>query len=149
MGVHGTYGVRIHPPHLHIGKQLGKLLLDLLGPGANGLQGAAAVGAPGRNRLGVAAVVAHQPVVGTVVGHTDAAPGALRSLSAVHASKRPAVSPAVQKQNRLLPRFLCFQDFLPEGIAQRRIVSLAKLVRHVHDLHLGKGPPVEPAAQGI
>ena len=38
-----------------------------------------------------------------------------RSLSAVHASKRPAVSPAVQKQNRLLPRFLCFQDFLPEG----------------------------------
>ena len=97
MCIHGAYRVGVHPVGLHVGKKEFQLLLHLLGAGADGFQRSAAFRAALRHRLGKAAVVAHQPVVGAVIGQTDTAPGTFRRLPAVHAYQRPAVAPAVEK----------------------------------------------------
>ena len=86
--------------------------------------------------------MAHQPVVGAVVGHADAAPGALGGLPAVHADQRPAVSPAVQQQNGLLSRLPGIVNGLPEGITDGQIVAQLQLLPHIHNFHIGKGVAV-------
>ena len=68
MGIHRIDGIRIHPGNLIVRKDEFQLLLELLGTGADGLQMAFASGTPLGHRLGKAAVVAHQPVVGAVIG---------------------------------------------------------------------------------
>ena len=123
MGIGGADGVRIHPGHGHIGKQLRQLLLHPLGAGAQSFQGPAAFGAPVRHRHGKAAVMAHEPPVGTVIGQPFAAPGALRGLPAVHAHQGPGVAPAVQQQNGLLARLHRFAEGLAQRVAQAAVVA--------------------------
>ena len=53
--------------------------------------------------LGIAAVVAHHPPVGGVIGQMHAAPGALGHIAALGAQQLPAAAPAVEKQDALLP----------------------------------------------
>ena len=59
MGVGGRDGVRVHAHDLRVGVQGLELLLEFLGADAHELEPAAALGAHRRQRVGVAAVVAH------------------------------------------------------------------------------------------
>ena len=140
MCIHGAYRVGVHPVGLHVGKEEFQLLLHLLGAGADGFQRSAAFRAALRHRLGKAAVVAHQPVVGAVIGQADAAPGTFRRFPAVHTHQRPAVSPAVEQQNRLLSRVPVVGQRFPQRDAQGKIVSQLQLLPHVHDVHGGQLP---------
>ena len=149
MGVHRADRIRIHANHRIFRIQGLQLLLHLLGARSQGLHGAAAGGAPAGCRLGVAAVVAHQPSVGTVIGESCAAPGALRGLPAVHAHQSPAVAPAVQKQYGLLPRLRSFADALLQRKAQAQGVPQFQLLAHIHNLHPGQSLAVITVFQGV
>ena len=85
VGIHRADRICVHPAGLHIRKQGGQFLLNLLGAGAYGFQGPATGGAPIRCGHGKATVVAHQAAVGTVIGQVNAATGTLRRLAAVDA----------------------------------------------------------------
>ena len=61
-------GVRVHPQDASLREQLPQFLLHLLGAGAHMLHDATALRTDLRSPLGVAAVVAHEPPVGGVVG---------------------------------------------------------------------------------
>ena len=65
--------VGVHAQDLRSGEQSVQLLLDLLRTGADVLHDAAALRAAFIGRLTVAAVMAHQPSVRTVIGHRNAA----------------------------------------------------------------------------
>ena len=78
----------IHAADFHIRKQERHFLLDFLGTGTQGLQRAAA-GTALRCRLGITAVVTHEPLIGAVVGQSYTAPGAFRCLPAVHTDQSP------------------------------------------------------------
>ena len=123
--------------------------LVLLGSGADGLHWAAAAGAPVGCRLGEAAVVAHQPAVGTVISQADTAPGTLRGLPAVHADQTTGIAPAVQKQDGLSPLFPGIHHGLPQRKAQGTVVAQLQFFPHVNDLNTGKGTAAEPFFQGI
>ena len=149
VGIHSAYRVRVHSDGLHIRKQLRQLLLDPLGPGTDGLQRTAALGAAAGNRLRMAAIVAHKPVVGAVIGQPLAAPGAFRCFPAIHAHQRPGGAPPVQEQNRLLPGSMGIMDALPKGDAQRAVVSQLQLLTHIHQFYLGQRPAVISVFDGI
>ena len=149
MGIYRTDCVCVHPQSFQIRKQGRKLLLHLLGAGANGFQRTAAGRAPLRRRLGKAAVMAHEPMVGAVVGQLYIAAGAFRGFPAIHAHQRPAVSPAIQKQYRLLSGIPGLQDCLPQGDTQRRIVAKLQFLPQIHNVHFRQGLAVEAFPQGI
>ena len=69
-------------------------------------------------RLGVAAVVAHEPTVGRVVGQVDGAAGARGHLAALAAGDHAAGPPAVEEENTLLPRLHGGGQPGPEGPAE-------------------------------
>ncbi len=124
-----------------------QLRLNLLGPGPHLLQRTAALGAALGNRLGKAAIVAHQPVIGAVVGEVHAAPGAFRHLAAAHTLEHPAGAPAVQEEDGLLSPGHGLLHSLKQGTADHGVVACPDLLLHVHQPDLGKGHAVEPACQ--
>ena len=126
-----AYRVGVHPQNRCPGKQLLQLLLHLLGAGANGLKGYAALRAFLGKRLRIAAIMAHHPPVGGVIGQIDAAPGALRHITAARADHLSAVASAVEKQNRLLSQLQIFLYLPIQGLADGRAVSLPQLLAHV------------------
>ena len=147
MGVHGTDRVRVHADDLRIRELEFQGLLDLLGANAQGLQWAAAVGAPLDHPLGMAAVVAHEPGIGRVEGQPVGAPGTLRAFPAVHADQGPGIAPAVEEQDGLVPPL----EIVPHGVQQEirkgRIVAVFQLLAHVHDLDSGELSSAEAAAE--
>ena len=149
VGIGGADGIRVHSGHGHVRKQFIQFLLGLLGAYAKGFQGAATLGAPLRHRLGEAAVVAHKPVVGAVVGESRAAPGTLRGLPAVHADQGPGVSPAVQQQNGLLSGGAGIVDGLAQRDTQAVAVAQLQLLPHIHHFHIGKSSAIESGFQPI
>ena len=139
VGVGGGYGVRVHPQHLRPGEQVPQLLLHPLGAGADEVEQPPAGGARRGQGLRKAAVVAHEPVVGRVVGQLDGAPGALGHLPALPAGHHPAGPPAVEEQNSLLlPLEVVLQLRAQDG-AHRPGVALAQLLLQIDDKHLGQG----------
>ena len=142
MGVHGADGIRVHPVDDHLREQSFQLLLHLLCAGAHGLHRAAALGTALGGGLGKAAVVAHQPSVGAVVGQGHGAAGALRGFPTVHAQKETTVAPTVQQQHRLIPPVPVVVDGLTKGVAEGKVVSQLHFLPHIHDLDLRKGPSV-------
>ena len=149
MGVHGAHRIGVHPVHGQLRVQFQKLLLDLLGAGAQGFHRAAAFWAALGHRLGKAAVVAHQPAVGAVIGHRKGAAGALGGFPAVHAHKGTAVAPAVQKQHRLAaPLPVIINGFL-EGRAEGKVVSQLHFLPHIHNFHLRQRAAIVAFFQGI
>ena len=147
VGAGGGDGVRIHPQHRRPGKKRLQLLLDLLRAHANEIQFSAAVRAGGRQGLGVAAVVAHQPAVGRMVGQLDRTAGALRHRSTLPTGHHAAGPPAVEEQDGLLPPDQGVLQGLLKGAADGPSVSRPQLLLHVHHLHLGQGPAVEALLQ--
>ena len=69
--VGGGHRIRVHPQHLRPGEQVPQFLLHPLGAGAHKIEQSAAGGTRRGQGLGVAAVVAHQPPVGGMVGQMD------------------------------------------------------------------------------
>ena len=102
MSACGGHGIGVHAQNLRVGEQRLQLLLDLLRAAADGLHRPAAFFAACVRRHDIAAVVAHQTAAGGVVRQMDAAPRALRHVTAVHADQIPAVAAPVQKQDGLL-----------------------------------------------
>ena len=144
VGIGGGDGVRIHPLHPNAGEPVVKLLLHLLDTHAYPLQGAAAMGTDARHRPGIAAVVAHEPLVGAVIGEPCAAPGTFRGFPAVHADQRPAVAPAVQEQDGLFSGGEGLLQGCLQGVAEGGIVAVPEFFPHVHNVHVGKLPAIEP-----
>ena len=97
-----------------------------------------AFGAALRSRLGVSAVMAHKPPVGTVIGQSGAAAGTFRCLTAVYTNQCTAVAATVKKQNRLSALI----SSLPQGILKRQTqtqsVSVLQFLLHVHQLYSGQ-----------
>ena len=118
MALGGGDGVGVHPQDLPPRKGGVELLLHLLGAVAEEVQRPAAGGAGVGQRLGVAAVVAHEPTVGRVVGQVDGAAGARGHLAALAAGDHAAGPPAVEEENTLLPRLHGGGQPGPEGPAE-------------------------------
>ena len=149
MGVDGVDGVRIHPLHGGIRQQGFQFQLGLLGADTKGLQGTAAGRTAVRYRLGEATVVAHQPLVGAVVGKPGAAAWAFRRFAAIHTEHRTAVAPTVQQQYGLLAGVLGIDDAIEEPVAEDGIVAVFQLLAHVHDLNCRQRLAVIAVIQGI
>ena len=115
-----------------------QLLLDLLRTGADVLHDAAALRAAVIGRFAVAAVMAHQPSVRTMIGHRNAAARALGHLAALTAQQHPAVAAAVEKENALLAAREIFLQRGAERFADGGLVPRAKLVAQIGDEHLGE-----------
>ena len=101
VGIHRIDGICIHADAVPVREQEFQFRLYFLGTGANGFHRTAAGRTSFRCRLGKTAVVAHKPVVGTVVSHPQVTPGAFRGFPAVYADQRPGIAPAVEQQNGL------------------------------------------------
>ena len=149
VGVDGADGIGIHSGDLHVREELVQLLLGFLSAGADGLQRAAALGTAGRRRLGMAAIVAHEPGIGGVVGQPHRTAGTFGGLPAVHADQRAAVSPSVQEEDGLFALFPGVQDRLPQGDGIGQVVAQLQLLPHVHNGHLGKLPPAVAGAKPV
>ena len=106
--------IRVHPQDAGLRKQLPQLLLYLLRARSDVLHHTAALRTDVSGPLGMAAVMAHQPPVGGMVGHRHAAPGTFRHIAAFAAQHIAAAAPAVQKQDALLTAGKIFLNFLPE-----------------------------------
>ena len=132
-------GVGVHPQDARLREQLPQLLLHLLGACADALHPAAAFGAGFLHRLGMAAVMAHEPPVGGMIGHGHAAPGALGHIAALSAQEVPAAAPAVQKEDALLSGGQIPFQFLPQRGADKAGISGQHLLPHIRDQHLGQG----------
>ena len=104
----------------------------------------AALGTVVRQGLGIAAVVAHKPVVGLVVGELDTAPRALGHLAAFGADGGAAGAPTVEEQDGLLPSGDGLRQFVPQQGADGGIISRPQLLLHIGEEHFGQGPLVEP-----
>ena len=81
----------------------------------------------------MAAIVAHEPFVGAVIGQPGTAPGTLRRFAAVHTHQRAGVAPAVQKQHHLLSVGGRLADSVLQRIAQAQVIAQLYLLLHVHD----------------
>ena len=130
--------VGVHAQDLRSGEQSVQLLLDLLRTGADVLHDAAALRAAFIGRLTVAAVMAHQPSVRTVIGHRNAAARTLGHLAALTAQQHPAAAAAVEKENALLAVREIFLQRGAERFADGGLVPRAKLVAQIGDEHLGE-----------
>ena len=132
-------GIGIHPQDARLWEQLPQLLLHLLGARANMLHPAAAFRAGICRRLGMSAIVAHQPPVGGMIGQGSAAPGALGHIAALAAQQHPAAAPAVQKQDTLLPRRQIFFQLLPQRGADQARVAVQYLLPQIRNEDLRQG----------
>ena len=79
----------------------------------------------------MAAVVAHHPPVGGVVGEVDAAPGTLGNIAALGTQQLTAAAPAVQKQDTLLPRRQIFLQFIVQRTADDAVPPLQQLLAQI------------------
>ena len=129
----GGYGIGVHAQNLRVGKQGFQFLLDLLRAASDGLHRTAAFFTARMCGHGKAAVVAHQTAAGGVVRQMDAAPRALRHVTAIHAEQIPAVAAPVQKQDGLFTVQNCVADALFQFPAQVQIIARAKFLLHVDD----------------
>ena len=127
---HG-YGVRVHPQQRRAREQGAQLLLHPLGAHANVLELPAAFGADLRRFFGIAAVVAHQPSVGAVVGKVYAATRAFGDVGALGTQQLAAAAPPVQKQDALLPGVQIFLQFLVERAADDAVPPLQQLLPQI------------------
>ena len=148
MGVGGGDGIRIHAEDLDPGKQCLQFLLDPLGPHTDEVQPAAAGRTRRRKGLRIAAVMAHQPSVGGVVGQPHRASWALRDLSAFPAGDHAAAAPAVQEQDALLPTFQVAGQLPAQLRTDGGAVPRPQLPLHIHNADLRHGLLVEALAQG-
>ena len=142
-----SHGIGIHPQKLRTGKEPGQLLLHLLCTKADMLHGAAAVGTGIRRRLGVAAVVAHHPPVGGMVGEVDAAPGTLGNVAALGTQQLAAAAPAVQKQDTLLPRRQIPLQLLLKRAADTAEIAVPQLPAHIRQNDLRQTALIEALRQ--
>ena len=147
MGIDGGYRIRVHPQNLCLRQEVLQLLLHLLGAEADLLESTSALGAAGGKRLGMAAVVAHEPSVGVVIGQVDRAAGTHGHIAAVHTGHHTAGAAPVEKEDGLPTR----REILPQRQQQRltdgRSIALLQLLLHVDDLHRRQGLAVIAAAQ--
>ena len=141
------HGVRVHTQHLRAGEHLPQLLLYPLGAEADVLQRAAAFRAPLRCPLGITAVVAHEPVVGTVVRQIHTAPRALRHIAALWAQQLAAAAPPIQKQDALLTGGDILRQLLLERAADDGAVPLTQLLPQISHHHLRQCLLVVPLRQ--
>ena len=148
VGPGGGDGVRVHAQDGGLGEELLELLLDLLGAHPDEVEPSAAHRAGPGQGLGVAAVVAHEPSVGRVVGELHRAPWALGHVAALPAGHHSAGPPAVQEQDGLLPPHQVLLQLLPQGAADGGAVARPQLLLHVHDVDLGQGLLVVALPQG-
>ena len=133
--IHG--GIRIHPKHPRGWEQFAKFFLQFLGPNALIPKiPPAAYRAAGIRRTGVAAVVAHQPAIGRVIGHGNAAVRAGCRRIAAGADDPGMISTPVQKQNGLFVIAKIFFHFGQQRPAQLGIVPIAQLLPHIHNFHI-------------
>ena len=138
---HG-YGVRVHPQQRRAREDPMQLLLHPLGANADVLELSAAFGTDLRRFFGIAAVVAHQPSIGGMIGHGHAAPGTLGNIAALSALQVSAAAPAVQKQNTLLPGRQIFLQFLIERPADDAVPPLPQLLPQIRYDDLRQRLPV-------
>ena len=93
-------------------------------------------------------MVAHQPVVGRVIGQLDGAPGAFRHLSALSAGHHPACPPAIEEQNGLLPPLQIDLQLPAQHAADGGVIALTQLLLHIHHQDLGQRPLIVAPAHG-
>ena len=90
-----------------------------------------------------AAVVALETVFLTVIGERDVALLALGNIAAVAAEHRLRISPAVEKEDGLLPLVQAARKAFAQRRRKGRRVAAAHLPAHVHDLHVGQRAGVD------
>ena len=123
-----------------------QFVLDALGPAAGVADElAAAVGTILVQIAGIAAVVAHQPVVGTVVGQSHRAVGALDHLLTTVAAHCRMVAAPVEQQDALLSRLEIVQQLGGQLLADVKAIALGG----IDNLHLWQLVPQIPMGQGI
>ena len=142
MGVGGADSVSIHPGHLHLREPLLQFLLELLGAYTQPFQRATALGAPFRHTLGIAAMVAHQPLIGAMISESCIASGTFRCLPALHAHQCPGRAPAVEKENSLLPQLPGILNISKQIHTVGRVIAQLHFPAHIHNLHIRQRPAV-------
>ena len=138
---HG-YGVRVHPQQRRAREQGAQLLLHPLGAHADVLELPAAFGADLRRFFGIAAVVAHQPSVGAVVGKVHAATRTFGYIGTLGTQQLAAAAPPVEKQNTLLSGCQIFLQFLIERPADDAVPPLPQLLPQIRYDDLRQRLPV-------
>ena len=134
MVVGGRHRVRIHAQNGRVREKVVQLLFDLLRTRADRLERPAALRAALRQRVGIAAVVAHEPPVDGVVGQRDAASRTGRRFAALHAHKASAVAAPVEKQDGLPAGENIFPQALFQRSADRSGIAVSQLLLHIDDL---------------
>ena len=130
-------GIGVHAENFRLREQGVQLLLRPLGTHADVLHGAAALRAGFAAFFGIAAVVAHHPPVGGVIGQIHAAPGALGHIAALGAQQLPAAAPAVEKQDALLPGLQILLQLPGQLPADAAGVAVPQLPAHIRQDHPG------------
>ena len=96
VGVFFAGGGLVHPQNAGVGQKFRQFFLNTLGAEAAVVDLAAALGAECRQRMHrVAAVVAHQRLLGFVVDQRHTAVGAFQHMAAIGAHTDCAVAPAI------------------------------------------------------
>ena len=127
---HG-YGVRVHPQQRRAGEDPMQLLLHPLGANADVLELSAAFGTDLRRFFGIAAVVAHQPSVGTVVGKVHAATRTFGYIGTLGTQQLAAAAPPIEEKNTLLPGCQIFLQFLIERPADDAVPPFPQLLPQI------------------
>ena len=107
--------MKIESINKEVQEKVMQLLFDLLRARADRRERAAALRAALRQRMRVAAVMAHEPSVDGVIRQRNAAPRARRRLAALDADEAAAVAAAVEKQDRLP----VLKDILAQALLHR------------------------------
>ena len=126
-------GVRVHTDDLYARKFFLKPLLHSLSPKAHHAQRLAALRAFFRHRLGIAAVMAHQPVVAGMIGQSRRAVLALGHMAASHAGRHAAGAPSVEKKHALLAFFQVALQLRRQLGGDAIRLPLAQAAAHIGD----------------
>ena len=131
-------GIRVHPEHSGLGKQLFRHLLQLLGAGPKACDiGRTAGGAELRHGQGIAAVVTVQAAV-FVERHGHVAVGTLNRLPAGTAGHKACVASSVHKQHNLLPAAQPVLYLFRQAAAEHGFIACFQLLSQIHHFRLGQ-----------
>ena len=93
-------------------------------------------------------MMAHELVAPFVIGERNGARGAFGHIAAIAAEDKVRETALVQQQNRLAPRVKRARQRLGQRTRKHGARAFREFLRHVYDVHLGKGLAVRPFGQG-
>ena len=98
----------------------------------------------------MAAKMATEKATYSMIGHADAAMGAISGETALRADHGSGVATPVKKKNRLFSFLETFADRFPQGLGQNlRESCLEQLLTHVDQVNGGHGAVIDSFGKGV